>query len=171
MSSLLFGRYACVFDTGHCPPSEEQMIYTLFWGNLADKNFFSEGPIGDLLRAKGTENPLSFPLREVRCALPWESSIAAQIYHAKPTNTICPSCSAPLDGYGPWVPKGAEAATARYGAHENNGFREWRKANEMERKEPKLGGNKVKNLSCLFRSKMSGVQVSPTRTVLLGKTT
>lgn len=26
-------------------------------------------------------------------------------------------------------------------------------------------------ISCLFRSKMSGVQVSPTRTVLLGKTT
>lgn len=44
MNSLLLGLYACVFDTGHCFPSEKQMIYTLLGGRkLADKNFFSGG--------------------------------------------------------------------------------------------------------------------------------
>lgn len=44
MDSLLFGLYAWVFDAGHCLSSEKQMIYILFGGKLANKNFFLEGP-------------------------------------------------------------------------------------------------------------------------------
>lgn len=43
MNSLLFGLYACVFDTGYCLSSEKQMISILFLGKLANKNFFLEG--------------------------------------------------------------------------------------------------------------------------------
>ena len=52
MNSLLLGLYACVFDTGHCFPSEKQMIYTLLGGeNWLIKISFQGGGTSSLCAA------------------------------------------------------------------------------------------------------------------------
>ena len=54
---MLFGLYACVFDTGHCLPSEKQMIYSLGVENWLIKISFQRD-ISNLLGAKSKVNIL-----------------------------------------------------------------------------------------------------------------